>query len=992
MEPFLKLVADDLHTKFKGNFEDIAIVFPNKRAGLFFNKYLLEKNAGKPMWSPHYMTISELFAQSSNLTIADSVLLVSKLYREYVRPQRPDESNEEYEKSVESLDSFYYWGEMLLRDFDDIDKHLADPKQLFTNIKELKEMGTAKDTLGEEEKKALALFFENFKEENESKMKSKFIDIWLRLFPIYTKFKETLRREFLAYEGMLYRDVIENPDNIVLKYDKYIFVGFNALSDVEIKLFAHIKGCGKALFYWDYDNCYIKDSHNEAGHFMRSNLERFPGEIDKTKFNNLTGKKNVTIVQTGSDSIGVRYLSKWLDDNLTKNEIETAVVLCDETMLEATLHTIPSKENGTPDDGTPPLSINVTMGYPLANTPIYGLVRLLVDLQTRGWSEKQNAFSLSYVCNVLKHPYIIQGSPNSEPLREKLLKKKIFYPTEEELSLDEFLKLVFTRTTDNTLWMERISQLIYDIARRRGGIGEEKQEVYDELFTEAILKVHTQAQRLIKMLDSGELRLRQATLGRLFTRMLTSQTMPFHGEPVVGLQIMGLLETRNLDFKNVILLGVNEGNLPKKSSENSYIPYNLRRAFGLTLSEHRDSIYSYYFYRLLQRAENVTLVYNNSSDSKTRGECSRYILQLLGSKLYNIKKVTLTSQQNSESTEVAPVEKNKEIIDALRKNFDSGYSSESVTLTPSAINRYLRCGLDFYFYYVMGIRPIEELDESFEANDFGTIFHRAAEDFYKEMKRRCPDRISSTLLKEYIDNPALLYKFVDDAFKEEFFKGNKPVYNGEQYINRGVIHHFLLRLLKMDAEYTPFNYVAGEKKIFAPYLVKVNDMDIKLQIGGTIDRVDIKGDTINIVDYKTGGGEEREPDTTLEDIFALGIKTAGHRLQAFLYSIVMDDVLKNGIEGTKENKMDWLNVIDRTGSYKISPSLLYVNKKENSYRDEYVIQLGRTPVKDITTLKEKYMALLNGILEEIFSIDKPFTPACDSDRCKYCDYKKICMR
>ena len=983
MIPFLKLVADDLQSRFNGRFDDIAIVFPNKRAGLFLNKYLLETSKGRPFWSPRYMTISELFGENSELAIADPILLVSKLYDKYLRPRRDDESIESYEKSMETLDSFYYWGEMLVRDFDDIDKHLADPKQLFTNIKELKELGTANDVMSEEQKASILRFFSNFKIENESEEKEKFIDIWSRLYGIYTNFKQELRKENLAYEGMLYRDVIENTDNIVLKHNKYIFVGFNALSDVEKKMFKIVGNSGKALFYWDYDSYYISDANNEAGHFMRGNLEEFPNALGKEHFRGLSQDKKVTVVQSGNDSMSVRYIGKWLDSNLTENEIDTAIVLCDETMLEPTLHAIPESANGHELR-----YINVTMGYPITNTPIFALVKALVDLQTRGWSEKQSTFTLSYVNNVLKHPYVIQGSEKSDALRKELLNNKVFYPTMDKLCIDEFLTTLFTRVTDNQAWIESIDKLIYGIANRRAGIGAEKQEMYDELFCEAILKVHTQAQRLIKLLDNGDLKLKQATLGRLFIRMLSMQSMPFHGEPVMGLQIMGLLETRNLDFKNIIMLGVNEGNLPKNSSDNSFIPYNLRRAFGLTLSEHRDSIYAYYFYRLLQRAENVTLVYNDSSDSKTRGECSRYILQLLGSKLFDIERLSLTSFQNNVPESAMSVKKDDKIVDALRSKFDKGYSKEASPLTPSAINRYLRCGLNFYFYYILGLKPLNDADEDFKSNDFGTIFHKAAELFYTEISKKSKGVIYRSQLEEYIKNPALLYRFIDDAFKDEFFKGNKPVYNGEQYINRGVLHHFLVRLVKMDAGYTPFTYVGAEQKVFAPYTVKSGGNTIELNIGGTIDRIDIKGDTIEVVDYKTGGGEDKEPVASLDHIFNLDIKSAGYRLQAYLYSIVLNDVLESGIAGTNENRMLWIEKIKETAARKISPSLLYIHKEAS--REEYVIQLNRQPVKDITTLKDDYMIKLKGVLEEIFDPGKSFEPTCDDDSCKYCDYRKIC--
>ena len=476
-------------------------------------------------------------------------------------------------------------------------------------------------------------------------------------------------------------------------------------------------------------------------------------------------------------------------------------------------------------------------------------------------------------------------------------------------------------------------------------------------------------------------------MGKLLVRMLTSQRLPFHGEPVVGLQIMGLLETRNLDFKNIILLGVNEGNLPKNSGENSYIPYNLRKAFGLTLSEHRDSIYSYYFYRLLQRAERVTLVYNSSSDSKTRGECSRYILQLLGSKLYDAKRIMLTSQQSTAAIEVKEQPKSREIVDALRHRFDTTFNSNAGTMTPSAINRYIDCGLKFFYYYVMNMKPLLDVDEEFKDNDFGTVFHKAAENLYnKIISNWNTTTVTASALEYYIKNPELLYEFIDDAFKSEFFKNNKPVYNGEQYIKRGVMHRFLLRLVKMDAAYAPFNYVGSEAKIEMPFAFTGSGNSINVKIGGTIDRIDSKGDTINIIDYKTGGGESTDGNMSLDDVFAHKAKAAGFHLQAFLYSIA----LKNAISGGCPCNSGWVKKIDPVAERKISPSLLYVHHKDNAERTDFVIKVQKNPVEDISAIEAEYMKRLQQVLTDIFDIDKPFVPATDSKKCEYCDYKDIC--
>ena len=984
MTPFLKLVADDIYERFNGHMEDIAVVFPNKRASLFFSKYLLEKNSDKAMWSPRYMTIGELFQQNSRLTVGDRILLVSKLYKEYVRPRRDDESIEDYEKSIETLDSFYYWGEMLLRDFDDIDKHLANARQLFSNIKELREMGIAKDTLTEEQTESIAQFFKNFKPEEESDIKKNFTSIWERLFTIYTNFKDSLRREHLAYEGMLYRDVIEDCDNIRLPLEKYVFVGFNALNDVEGRLFDIINRKGKALFYWDYDKYYTGNIHHEAGHFMRKNLKRFPNALDASCFNNIKTEKSVTVIETNSESIEARYLSTWLNENLTTNEIETAVVICDETMLEQVLHTIPSDANGKELE-----SMNVTMGFPISHTPIFTFIKLLVDLHTRGWSEKHECHTLSAVSEILNHPYVVRCSEGrSVGLREKLLEEKKFFPTTEELSQDGILEMLFKRITDNFEWFENIAAIIRKIADSYSEENRDKMELYEKLFCEAIYKAYTQAQRIMKLVESGEIVMKQQTLGRLFVRMLSFQSLPFHGEPVIGLQIMGLLETRNLDFRNIILLGVNEGNLPKNSGENSYIPYNLRRAFGLTLSEHRDSIYAYYFYRLLQRAENITLVYNSAPEGKSRGECSRYILQLLGSNLYDIRHIALSSHQGNNALSNNKIEKNDEIIEALIDKYGISTEKRIREMSPSAINCYIRCSLCFFYRYVLGIKKNNEVSEDVENCDFGNIFHAAADALYKELAAKAEGMISKEPLEYFVKNEALLYKYIDNAFSKEFFNGNKSVYNGEQYINRGVLHHFLLRLLKIDMQFAPFLYVGGERKINMPYTFNAGNREITIALGGTIDRVDIKGDTINIVDYKTGRSN-RENKTSLENVFAHETSSAANRLQAFLYSIILDELL-NGKRPLGDNDFSWVEKVRSRCARRISPSLLYIHDPANSMRENFIVDVQGTPVTDISAIKSEYMQRLTSILQDIFDVQKPFTPAKEERTCEYCDYRKIC--
>lgn len=979
MKPFLKIVTDDLYTRLNGNFEGVAMVFPNKRAGLFFNEYLLEKIGDGAAWSPACITISELFEECSDSIIADPVLLVSKLHKVYMQ----------HTGSKESLDKFYYWGEMLVKDFDDVDKNLANAKQLFANIEDLHKLGTAKDILNKEQQKAVQQFFTNFAPQKKSELKEKFKNTWEVLHNIYTSFREVLKKEQLAYEGMLYRDVIEKEKGLNLAYDKYVFVGFNALNGAEKELFNIIKKEGKALFYWDYDKHYTDNLQHEAGHFMRTNLQRYPNALSGDLFNNIAKEKKVTFISTGSDNIQTRYIPQWLKENLREKEIETAIVLCDETMLESVLHTLPAEVNERKLK-----NLNVTMGFPISHTPVFSLAKLLVDLQTRGYDKRQERYTLTAVERILKHPYIIQSSPNAIELRERLLNEKRFFPSTEELCCDDILALAFSHPENNTEWIRNIAALIYAIANSRTEIGDISQDLYEELFCEALLKAHNQTQRLLALLDNGDIELQQSSLGSLLLRILSQQSMPFHGEPVVGLQIMGLLETRNLDFKNIIILAASEGNLPKNSSDNSFIPYNLRRAFGLTMSEHRDSIYAYYFYRLLQRAENVTVVYNSSTESKNKGECSRYLQQILGENLYNVKRLHLEAEQTNIDFEPKAVEKDANIMQTLYEKFNIYTNKEAYALSPSGINKYLECELKFFYYFILGLKKFNEVSTDLEANDFGDIFHLAAKLMYDEITTKGNGVIEKEDLQKYEDNPLLLLKHIENAYKELFFKkDNKPVYNGEQIINKRVMLRFMQRLIKMDKAHTPYIYIGGEKRVEFPYSFKsINGKDIKIKIGGNIDRIDAKNKTLTIIDYKTGRDKLQDKKSTLSEIFAHEGDSAGYRFQALLYSVAVIEQLNDGHDYSNHKDFNWIEKVKQACIEKVVPELIYIIRKDNAMHEDFVVDINDKPIENAADLKEDFLSRLESVLQDIFNNEKSFTPTDKKERCHYCEYKGICGR
>ena len=543
METFLKQVAHDLYKKTEGDFTKVAIVFPNKRASLFFNEYLAQES-DRPIWSPTYVSISELFRQSSDLTIADPIKLVCDLYKVFQKATG----------SKETLDDFYFWGEMLIADFDDADKNMADTKALFSNLKDLNELMDNYDFLEEGQKEALSQFFHNFSIDQVTELKQRFISLWDVLGDIYTEYKTLLESQSVAYEGMLYRQVIEQLDVETLPYNKYIFVGFNVLNKVEHTLFKKLNEAGKALFYWDYDTFYLNKIPHEAGEFIRRNLRDFPSELPVSCFNNLSQPKDITFIESPTENGQVRYLPQWIRENLTPEEKETAVVLCNEALLQPVLHSLPDNVK----------HINITMGFPLSQTPAYSFVNALMELHTSGYNPNNGRYLFAEVISVLKHPYTRQLSPEAEKLEQTLTRDNRFYPLPSELKQDEVLELLFTPRRNNLDLCCMLSEALKEVAVIYQQQAASHSDAFDQLYRESLFKTYTLVNRFHTLIESKELNVQAGTFQRLLTRVMSSSSIPFHGEPAIGMQVMGVLETRNLDFRHLILLSVNEGQLPKQ--------------------------------------------------------------------------------------------------------------------------------------------------------------------------------------------------------------------------------------------------------------------------------------------------------------------------------------------------------------------------------------------------------------------------------------------
>ena len=831
---FLERIAKQLLDTYGTDLSKVTVVFPNKRASLFLNEHLA-RLCDKPIWSPSYITISDLFRSQSTREVADPIKLICDLYKSFIACTGIGET----------LDHFYGWGEILLADFDDVDKHLAPAEKVFANLRDIHEFDDD-SYLTKQQREIIRKFFSNFNEDNNSELKQRFLSLWSHIHDIYLDFNARLASQNLAYEGALYRNVIESQasdrtflsENIPHEEarrarafmkenschtEEYIFVGFNLLHPVE-----------QALI----------DLLGDKAQVIHDTDEETP--------------KDITFISAPTNNIQARYVSTWLKENHRIDAgSKTAIVLADESLLQTVIHSLPPEVT----------KVNITTGYPLSQT-----------------AAASNPSHIAWG----------QVLPLNNPLE-----------------------------------------------------------------AEAQFRMHTILNRLQGLVDSGDLQVDPATLQHLLTQIISSTTIPFHGEPIEGIQIMGVLETRNLDFDHVLLLSCNEGNLPKSINDTSFIPYSIRKAYGLTTIDNKVSIYANYFHRLLQRARDVTFVYNNATTDGKTGEMSRFMLQMMVEGRYPITYKTLQAGQTPVLRHPRPIAKTEAVMQCLQS---------ISTLSPSAIARYLRCPLQFFYRYVAKLEEYEDEDNRIDNRLFGNIFHKAAQILYQKMMSPRSALITAEVIDECLKKKVNIARSVDEAIKCELFHiedpmAKMPPLTGLQLINREVIIRYVLQLLEIDRRLTPFTILGLETPISGHILEPST-----IKIGGIVDRIDKitlpdGSERIRVVDYKTGSGRLR-PLPDVASIFdPANLKNhSDYYLQTFLYAIILT-------EG--------------------SPCLLFIQYAGTDGYDPTLL-LGKTPVTDINEVKDEFMQHLNALLSELFSPDTPFLPTEERARCKSCPFASLC--
>lgn len=981
MKAFLKIVAKDMLEKYGTDMSDIAVVFPNKRASLFLNNYLAQL-AHKPIWTPTYITISDLFRRHSDLKVADPIKSICDLHKTFVKCTGIDET----------LDHFYGWGQLLLADFDDVDKNMVDAKQLFANLSDIHELDDV-SYLTDYQKEMIRKFFSNFSDDHNSELKKRFLQLWCHFYDIYTEFNQRMTEQGLAYEGALYRSVVSN-ESIEFRHKKYLFVGFNMMQVVELNLLNRLKKQGKAAFYWDYDQYYM-DGNNEAGHYIRQYLPYYPNELadypQQEIYNNMTKNKDITYISAPTENIQARYVNSWLKENgRYKMGRNVAIVLSDESLLQSVIHSLPQEVG----------SINITIGYPLQQTPFYSLIQQLIQLQGIGHPKQGDTYRLHYVLIALRHPYTRYISEKYTELLAKLDEQKRFYPSRDFLSMDgdEGLTLLFRNLEEATAsqdeYNRKLITYLLDVLRT---IGTHAKELNDPLFHESLYRTYTLLNRLQDLIIAGDLQVDIITLERLIQQLIQTTSIPFHGEPAEGIQVMGVLETRNLDFDHILVLSCNEGKLPKGVNDSSFIPYSLRKAYGLTTVENKVAIFAYYFHSMLQRAHDITLTYNNATEDGQSGEMSRFMLQMMVESQHSIRRKTLVAGQKPLRPTYSDAQKTDEVMAVL---------DNIKMITPTFLNTYQRCQKQFYYKYVKGLLEPDEIDEDEVDNKiFGNIFHRAAELFYytfaskddiatdDQGKQRLirPIVITADNLDHALKDTSLVYRLVDQAFREELFKVSSsdyhPKYNGLQLINKEVIASYLRQLITIDRRQAPFTIIGMEIVVSTTLGVATARGQKLFRIGGFIDRLDSVAasgnpsalgnlaERIRVIDYKTGRSRTSHPKD-IEEVFstqplAIG-KHNDYYLQAILYSLIV----KNDRRYNPAQEP-------------VSPGLLFI---QNAGADDYdpTLKLGKELLTDVAPLEAEFTDHLRSLLADIYNPALPMKPTEDKKRCVFCPYAALC--
>lgn len=954
MQRFLEACAAYIYRKHSGQLTELCLVFPNRRAGVFFSAYL-KKQLDHPAIAPQMITINELVHGFSGLQPADRLMLISVLYEIYRK----------HTSTAETFDDFYFWGEVLLSDFDDLDKYRADAGSLFRNISELKEIERLFDFLSPEQRALLEQFWGSLRTAGESPHQREFVSVWSKLAAIYADFRTELEKRGIAYSGLLYRDGIEKllqSDPEKLPFRKYYFIGMNALNACEKELFGFLQKSGRAGFFWDFDNFYLDNLKNSAGKFLRENLQLFPPPEDFTiETDHFSRPKNIELVAvasaTGQAQVAPRFLHE-LGERYSGRFDNTAVVLADESLLFPVLGALPENIG----------SVNVTMGYPVKNSPVVSLVNLMASLLRNTKTEPGKPVKIWHrlATDLLNHQLLTGAEPEkTAQLISEVNRSNRIYLSPGELGFSPLHQAVFTLPAE----VSGYAGYFLGVLRQVYQLNSEKEE--NPVLQEMIYTVYTAFEKLEQTIrlavESDRITISAPVFFRLMRQYLNQVSVPFEGEPLSGLQVMGILETRCLDFENLIIIGLNEEVWPRTFSAPSFIPYHVRKAFGLPTIDEQDAMYAYYFYRLIQRASHLTATWSTESEGVTTGELSRFGYQLLLKSPHQVRKSIFEFPFFSAAEVPVTGSGSPEITEKLL-----AFNSAEKPLSPSAINTYLHCRLKFYFRYLTGLKEPDQVQEEVDRQAFGNIFHKAVENLYRPF---LGSRVSAGQLADLQKNKTAIQRAVRNAFATEYFfvpeeKAGQTELDGKTILIFSTIETYLDRLLEIDRHTAPFVLHAMESAYSLKQPVLIDGRPQEVWIGGKIDRIDEVEGVVRVIDYKTGN-VDAVAFASVEELFDRErTKMKKEITQALIYSLIL-----------------------KRGAFAGSPVSPAIYRLLNFHDENFqpVISYKKQPL-EISMVDKELEEQLATLIGAIFSPAASFDQTPIKDRCSYCPYATICMR
>lgn len=948
MQTFLSEVAGDLYRRYGDDISSLDIVFPSRRARLFFLD-ALSSVAERPLWQPHWMTLDELMTEISGIAVGDRLRLIAELYKVYSRYHD------------ESFDRFYFWGDMLLNDFDTIDKYLIDAEALFGNMADLKTLEADTSYLTPEQRAIVERFWRNFADGAElSEVKRNFISLWRTLAPIYRDYRSRLAELGFGYTGMVHRRAAERiaAGDAALPPRHYVIAGFNALSACEKRLFDYLKNTASTDFYWDYDDYYVCSPEQEAGLFVRENAARY-GSAGNVSHDAMRSEKRVVAVSTVSDVVQCKHVAQILDELSARGPLDksTAIVLTDENLLEPLLWSLPEYAD----------KVNVTMGYPLSQTPACSLVERLLLLQNRCRVKDGEVFFYhADVEGILSHPYI-SAADGAAALCDSVRRNRRVMTGQSELASGGALAAtLFRGVTSAAELADYLSDALAAVAQLPCDEDEAPRR------REFLAVPAGEIAKLRNSIADCGIEMSVRTCSSLLRRHLRTVRIPFEGEPLEGVQIMGILETRNLDFRNVILLSMTDDNFPgDRVSQSSFVPYNLRFAYGMPTPEHHEGVYAYYFYRLIQRCENLYMLYCSHADEKSTGEPSRYIRQLEYESGHPMHRRDVGVDVFTFSSSAVEVPKSGAAAEALEEYLKG---EEPRKMSPKAFAEYVTCPLKFYFSEIARLKPADEAADTVDNRIFGNIFHRAVQNIYKPL---CGYPHPAERLRALADDAAALDAVIVEAINSEYLQEPSAApesYGGDVLLVRNVLARYLRNVLEYDGRRDDFTVSALEERIGCDFSFRRglngDGEPLSVRFGGITDRIDTMDDgSLRVIDYKTGGVR-----LDYHDEVSLFTGSAADR---------NDNIIKTILYAT---------MLSRSCGGAVVPSLYYVRSMQNSDFSPMLVRRDGKPGERYSDYALDFEAAVAKTLGEMFDMTEPFKQCKDVKSCTYCNFKTVCDR